>query len=62
MKTLEQASAELSRAVYEATSLLEQLEAAGLIGGNAHHARQKLASAAVEDLRERWVDKKDGAE
>jgi hypothetical protein len=52
--TREQAEAEISKAVYEATAIFERLEGQGLIMGNGHHARQKLAQAAVEDLRSRW--------
>lgn len=54
--TLEKAEAELSKAVYAATDLLERLEAEGFIVGNGHHARQKLAAAAVAELRARWRD------
>jgi phosphotransacetylase len=54
--TLEEASAEVSKAVYAATAAFERLEGDGLIMGNGHHARQKLAQAAVEDLKARWKD------
>lgn len=56
--TLEEASAELSAAVYQAAQLVEQLEGAGKVIGNGHHARQKIASLAVEDLKARWVKNK----
>jgi acetoin utilization deacetylase AcuC-like enzyme len=52
--TVEQASAEISKAVYAATAIMEKLEAAGHLKGNGHHARQKLATAAAEDLKSRW--------
>lgn len=55
--TLEQAENELQKAVYEATAILEKLERAGQVSGNGHHARQKLAQMAVEELRSRWVAK-----
>lgn len=55
--TFEQAAAEISKAVYAATGIFEKLEGEGLISGNGHHARQKIAHAAVEDLRARWLPK-----
>jgi len=51
--SLDDACAELSSALYEATELFERLEGAGLIGGNGHHARQRVAAQAVEWLRNR---------
>jgi hypothetical protein len=56
--TLEEASAELSAAVYQAAMFFEQLEGARKIIGNGHHAAQKIASLAVEDLKARWVKNK----
>lgn len=52
----------LSRNVYAATRLIEELEytksSRGLkrITGNAHHLRQVIAEFAVKLLRERWED------
>jgi len=53
--TREAAESLITTHVYEATALLEQLEAAGLISGNGHHARQKLAQLAALEIRERWT-------
>ena len=55
--SLEEASAELSRRVYEAAILFERLEGAGKVFGNGHHAAQKLAAFAVDDLKARWLPK-----
>lgn len=55
--SLEEAKDNLYDAVYIATSLLERLENAGKCRGNGHHARQKLARIAVEELETRWRDK-----
>lgn len=52
--TLEEAEARLSTAVYAATRLFEDLENAGLVGGNGHHLRQAVATFTVEKLKERW--------
>lgn len=52
--TLEEAKSSISLAVYEASRLLETLENAGLCHGNGHHARQKLAAAAAEQVELRW--------
>jgi hypothetical protein len=49
--SIEEACASLSSDVYRATELFEQLESAQLVGGNGHHARQRVASRAVEMLR-----------
>jgi len=57
--TLKEAEAEVSKAVYAATKIFEDLEAQGVILGNGHHARQKLAALAVEDLRSRWKGSSD---
>jgi hypothetical protein len=51
--SLDDACVELSNALYMATELYERLEGAGLIGGNGHHARQRVAGQAVEWLRNR---------
>lgn len=50
---LDDAANELSNEVYAATSIIERLEAKGLLLGNGHHIRQKLADDAVRMLRER---------
>lgn len=52
---LPEAERQLRNAIYEASRIFETLERAGLIKGNGHHARQKLAQKAVDDLRERWI-------
>jgi len=43
-------------AVYQATAMVEQLELAGKISGNGHHARQAIASAAGAEFALRWND------
>ena len=53
--TLEDAEAEFQNRVYLAALFLEQLEHAGKIRGNGHHAAQKVAKEAVAELRERWI-------
>jgi len=58
--TLEEAMAFISNRVYEATAIIEQLEGAGLISGNGHHARQKLAGLAAEEIKKRWLGQKTG--
>jgi hypothetical protein len=52
--TLEQAEAELSNRVYAAALFIEELEGAGKVFGNGHHAAQQVAQAAVNNLRHRW--------
>lgn len=52
----ETAKAELERKVYDAACYLESLEHKGLIYGNGHHAAQKIAAFAVEQLKYRWKD------
>lgn len=47
--------AELSREVYGASELLERLERKGLLFGNGHHMRQKVATFAVGLLKSRWI-------
>ena len=56
-KTLSREDAEtaIATAVYEATKLIETLEGCGRISGNGHHARQKLAELARQELESRWV-------
>lgn len=49
------AEAALSNNVYEASRLIEQLEYAGKVRGNGHHARQAIAAAATEELKSRWI-------
>lgn len=51
----ETAQAQIENAVYEATRFLEELEHAGKIQGNGHHARQKVAEFAAEELKSRWT-------
>jgi hypothetical protein len=58
--TLEDAKLAISRAVYEASSLLEKLEQAGKCFGNCHHARQMLSSLASAEIESRWKDKSNG--
>lgn len=53
--TLEAAKAELSNRIYAATALYEELEGAGFITGNGHHARQHVVALALEDLERRWA-------
>lgn len=53
---LEAACVRLSREVYDATvKHFETLESKKKIFGNGHHAAQKLAAHAVEELRRRWI-------
>ena len=52
--TLEEAQLAINRAVYEASKLVETLEHAGKCVGNGHHARQKLAGIAAEEVAARW--------
>ncbi len=40
--------------IYEASQLIEKMEGLGRIFGNGHHARQKIAENAVEELKSRW--------
>lgn len=56
--TLIEAETAVVNAVYEATALIEQLQYAGKVSGNGHHARQHVAQCAVEELRKRWVSSK----
>lgn len=50
----ESLAAELSNRVYDAALLLEQMEGAGLIGGNGHHKAQRVAAYAVQQMNEAW--------
>lgn len=52
--TKEAAVNRISNLVYEATALFERLEGAGLVRGNGHHMRQKVAAFAQEMVEERW--------
>ena len=54
--SLEDAQHRLGNLVYEAASLVEKLEQAGRVLGNGHHARQKIAQFAKDDLARRWTD------
>ena len=54
--TLQAAEAKLSRRVYKATRLIEELEHTGHVRENGHHIRQEIAEFAVKLLRERWED------
>lgn len=45
----------VSNQVYAATALIEQLEAAGRLSGNGHHARQQLAKLAADEVNARWI-------
>lgn len=54
--TLSDAENAISKSVYAATQLIEQLEYAGRIRGNGHHLRQEIAEFAVKLMRERWED------
>jgi hypothetical protein len=51
---LDTARTHLENAVYEAAALIEKLEYAGKVDGNGHHARQKIAALAGEELASRW--------
>jgi hypothetical protein len=52
--SLRDAEVELSNLVYEATALIERLEGAGLVWGNGHHHRQRVAEFATNLLKESW--------
>ena len=53
--TVEEAEAAVINSVYEATQLIERLESRGKVVGNGHHARQKLARYAGDELKARWI-------
>lgn len=57
--TVEQAAAKVSNEVYKATSAFEDLEAQGLVIGNGHHMRQRVAEFAASLVRERWSPPKE---
>lgn len=54
--TKEEAKRKISVAVYAATGIVERLEAEGVIIGNGHHIRQKIAAMAAELVAERWAE------
>ncbi len=54
--TKHEAENEITNAVYAATQIFEQLENRGLLLGNGHHARQKIAETARLELSNRWRD------
>lgn len=47
--------ARLLNAVYAACQVIEICEYKGLVRGNGHHARQKIAEFASHELRRRWI-------
>lgn len=49
---------EISNAVYQASKIIEQLEGAGKVLGNGHHARQNIAKFAADEIMKRWNHKK----
>lgn len=53
--TLQEACDEMSGRIYRAATLFERWEHMGLVGGNGHHAAQKLAQYAVDDLKAWWI-------
>lgn len=53
--SLEEAQRRLGNLVYEAAGLIEKLEQVGKAMGNGHHARQKIAQFAQDDLAKRWI-------
>jgi hypothetical protein len=55
--TLDEVVARVSTEVYKTTQFFEALETAGLIDGNGHHMRQKVAAFAADLVRERWNEK-----
>ncbi|MBK8132621.1 MAG: hypothetical protein IPK48_07860 [Gammaproteobacteria bacterium] len=54
--TLSDAENAISKSVYAATRMVEELEYAGRIRGNGHHLRQEISEFAVKLMRERWED------
>ena len=52
--SLEEAKLYIGKMVYEATKVIEILENCGKCLGNGHHARQKLAKVASQELEDRW--------
>ena len=59
---LSQAKCRIENAVYVATELFERLEGAGLVWGNGHHMRQKIAKMAADLVEERWNEQKSNKE
>lgn len=57
--TLEEAQHLIEQRVYDATALIENLENAGKVFGNGHHARQNLARMAKSELTTRWKNKEE---
>lgn len=52
---LNEAKAEVKQVIYSAAVVIfEKLESEKLILGNGHHAAQKLAEYAAEELESRW--------
>lgn len=60
--TLEDACAEISKRVYEATRFIEYLEfceandGGKRIRGNGHHLRQQIAELSVKLLKDNWEE------
>lgn len=54
---LDEAKRLISRSVYEATRLIEDLEIKGKIGFNGHHVRQRLAQEASDTVEHLWREK-----
>ena len=54
-ETLAEAEAQLGNLIYAAAKVVESLQYAGKVRGNGHHARQKIAQLAVDELRSRWI-------
>jgi hypothetical protein len=53
--TLEEAESELGTRIYEAALFIEELELAGKVWGNGHHAAQNIVQVALEELHSRWI-------
>jgi L-fucose isomerase-like protein len=53
----EEVERRLYNQVYEACKIIETLERLQKVFGNGHHARQKIADFAIQDLRDRWIKK-----
>lgn len=49
----------LEQAVYNACLIIEQMENEGRTYGNGHHARQKVAVIAKNELQSRWLPEKE---
>ena len=48
------ANAEIESTIYAASGLFEDLEHKGLVRGNGHHIRQRVAAFAAGLMAERW--------